>query len=117
MCSAALGGVDEVVVIGVAAPGRDEEIVRAVVACSTGRLAHEDVLAWCRPRLAEHKVPRSIVIVDAIPRTARGKVDRAALLEADLPYLADPAGRGPESIWLGPVDRARRPRRSRPSSR
>ena len=83
---AALGGVDEVVVIGVAAPGRDEEIVRAVVACSTGRLAHEDVLAWCRPRLAEHKVPRSIVIVDAIPRTARGKVDRAALLELrDLP--------------------------------
>jgi acyl-coenzyme A synthetase/AMP-(fatty) acid ligase len=91
---AGLGGVDEVVVIGVATPGRDEEIVRAVVACSTGRLAHEDVLAWCRTRLAEHKVPRSIVIVDAIPRTSRGKVDRAALLDADLPYLADPAGRG-----------------------
>jgi acyl-coenzyme A synthetase/AMP-(fatty) acid ligase len=91
---ATLDGVEEVVVIGVATPGRDEEIVRAVLACPNGRLAHEDVLAWCRPRLAEHKIPRSIVIVDAIPRTARGKVDRTALLEADLPYLADPAGRG-----------------------
>jgi acyl-CoA synthetase (AMP-forming)/AMP-acid ligase II len=29
--------------------------------------------------LAPHKVPRSIVVVDAIPRTGRGKVDRAAL--------------------------------------
>ena len=104
---AGLGGVEEVVVIGVAVPGRDEEIVRAVVACPTGGLAHEDVLAWCRPRLAEHKVPRSIVIVDAIPRTIRGKVDRAALLEADLPYLADPA-----RSWLAtdpPVGRGFRP--------
>jgi acyl-CoA synthetase (AMP-forming)/AMP-acid ligase II len=30
--------------------------------------------------LADHKVPRSVVIVDAIPRTARGKVDSSALL-------------------------------------
>jgi acyl-CoA synthetase (AMP-forming)/AMP-acid ligase II len=39
------------------------------------------VVAWCRLRLADHKVPRSIVIVDAIPRTPRGKIDRPALLE------------------------------------
>jgi acyl-coenzyme A synthetase/AMP-(fatty) acid ligase len=91
---AALDGVVEAVVVGVAAPGRDEEIVRAVVACPSGRLAHQDVLAWCRPRLAEHKVPRSIILVEAIPRTARGKVDRAALLDPDLACLADRAGRG-----------------------
>ena len=92
---AGLGGVEEVVVIGVAAPGRDEEIVRAVVACPSGRLGYEDVPAWCRPRLAEHKVPRSVVIVDAIPRTARGKIDRAALLErATLPGPRRSRGRG-----------------------
>jgi acyl-CoA synthetase (AMP-forming)/AMP-acid ligase II len=44
-------------------------------------LGYEDVAAWCRPRLADHKVPRSVVIVDAIPRTPRGKIDRRALLE------------------------------------
>jgi fatty-acyl-CoA synthase len=51
------------------------------------------VAAWCRSRLADHKVPRSIVIVDAIPRTPRGKIDRMALLELrgaeKVPGLAD----------------------------
>jgi acyl-CoA synthetase (AMP-forming)/AMP-acid ligase II len=41
------------------------------------------VLAFCRARLAEHKVPRSVRLVSEIPRTPRGKIDRALLLEAD----------------------------------
>jgi acyl-coenzyme A synthetase/AMP-(fatty) acid ligase len=89
-----LDGVAEAVVLGVASAAGAEEIVRAVIACPSGRLGHDQVLAWCRPRLAEHKVPRSIVIVDALPRTSRGKVDRAALLDPDLPYLVGRAGRG-----------------------
>ncbi len=75
-----MDGVDEVVVIGVAGP-KGDEIVRAIVA---GPLAlrpnHRDVAAWCRQRLADHKVPRSVVFLDAIPRTSRGKIDRAALV-------------------------------------
>lgn len=78
---AALPGVEEAIVIGLASHDRRDEIVRAVVACPSGQLGYEDVAAWCRPRLAEHKVPRSVVIVDAIPRTPRGKIDRSALLE------------------------------------
>jgi long-chain acyl-CoA synthetase len=78
---AALDGVDEAVVIGVTSPGGGEEIVRAVVACAAGRLNYQRVAAWCRHKLADHKVPRSVIIVDAIPRTSRGKIDRAALLE------------------------------------
>jgi acyl-CoA synthetase (AMP-forming)/AMP-acid ligase II len=69
-----------VAVIGVASAGRRDEVVRAVIACRPGGLQAEDVVAWCRSRLADHKVPRSVVIVDAIPRTARGKVDSSALL-------------------------------------
>ena len=76
---ARLPGVVEVVVLGVGAPERGHEVVRAVVACPSGQLRYEDVAAWCRPRLADHKVPRSVIIVDAIPRTSRGKIDRAAL--------------------------------------
>lgn len=75
-----LQGVEEVVVLGVASADHREEIVRAVVACPSGLLGYEDVALWCRARLADHKVPRSVVIVDAIPRTARGKIDRTALL-------------------------------------
>ncbi len=78
---AGLDGVDEAVVMGVTSPRGGEEIVRAVVACAAGRLDYQRVTAWCRRRLADHKVPRSVIIVDAIPRNARGKVDRAALLQ------------------------------------
>ncbi len=78
---AALPGVEEAVVIGLDSHDRRDEVVRAVVACPSGRLGYEDVVSWCRPRLAVHKVPRSVVIVDAIPRTPRGKIDRMALLE------------------------------------
>jgi long-chain acyl-CoA synthetase len=77
---AGLTGVDEVVVLGVPVPGRPEERLRAVIACRSGRLTVEDVLAWCRGHLAPHKVPRSVILVPEMPRTKRGKLDRAALL-------------------------------------
>ena len=82
---AGLDGVDEAVVLGVTSPRGEEEIVRAVVACADGRLNYQRVTAWCRQELAEHKVPRSVIIVDAIPRTSRGKIDRAALLMLSAP--------------------------------
>lgn len=75
-----LEGVEEVVTLGVALPGQSEKIVRAFVAGRPGSLSYETVQSWCRRHLAEHKVPRSIILVDEIPRTSRGKLDRAALL-------------------------------------
>ncbi len=75
-----LAGVEDVVVLGVPAPERGGETLRVVIACAPGRLAYEDVLAFCRARLADHKVPRSMILLPAIPRTSRGKIDRQALL-------------------------------------
>jgi acyl-CoA synthetase (AMP-forming)/AMP-acid ligase II len=77
---AELGGVDEVVVLGVPVPERGGEVLRAVIGCRSGCLSREEVLAWCRERLAAHKVPRSLILLPEIPRTARGKLDRTALL-------------------------------------
>jgi long-chain acyl-CoA synthetase len=74
---AQLPGVREVAVLGVCLPGRSGEVLRAVVAAES--LTAADVVAWCRPRLSPHKVPRSVVLVPELPRTARGKLDRAAL--------------------------------------
>lgn len=74
-------GVEEAAAIGVHC-GRSEGI-RAVVALQPGLERPpgvEEILAFCRGRLADFKVPRSLHIVDALPRTARGKVDRPALL-------------------------------------
>ena len=87
----ALDGVDEAVVIGVTSPDGGGEIIRAVVACAAGRLNYQRVAAWCRHKLADHKVPRSVIIVDAIPRTSRGKIDRAALLKMGAPKDSDVA--------------------------
>ena len=74
---AGLAGVREAVAFGA---GEAEPILRVVVACDPGDVTAGRVLEWCRDRLAEHKVPRSVVLVDEIPRTSRGKVDREAVL-------------------------------------
>jgi long-chain acyl-CoA synthetase len=73
-------GVTEVVAFGVPSADKASDTVRAVIACPSGGLGYDEVLAWCRARLPEHKVPRSVVLVSAIPRTARGKVSREELL-------------------------------------
>lgn len=77
---AALAGVDEASVLGLAVPGRGE-LLRAVIACRPGSLTAEAVVAWCREHLSAHKVPRSVILVEALPRNARGKLDRRALQE------------------------------------
>lgn len=74
-----LPGVLEVAVLGVPLPGRPDHILRAVIACLPGSLTVEEVVAWCRPRLSPHKVPRSVVLVPELPRNTRGKVDRREL--------------------------------------
>jgi acyl-CoA synthetase (AMP-forming)/AMP-acid ligase II len=74
-----LTGVDDAAVLGVPAPGHEGEMLRAVVACRPGRLTAEEVVAWCRSHLSAHKVPRGVLLVEALPRNSRGKLDRPAL--------------------------------------
>ena len=80
-----LDGVEEVVVLGMPSPNGRDDIVSAALVCRSVRPTYCEVAAWCRSRLADHKVPRSVVFVDAIPRTLRGKVDRLALLALHTP--------------------------------
>jgi long-chain acyl-CoA synthetase len=76
---AALPGVDEVIVIPRELPGGRGQSVRAVIASSAGAVTYEQVIDWCRGKLAPHKVPRAVTVVRELPRTERGKVDRRAL--------------------------------------
>jgi len=75
-----LRGVADVAVFGIDGPDGPRSVLRAIVAAPDGAVGHDQLLTHCRARLAEHKVPRSFVVVDDLPRTARGKLDRAALL-------------------------------------
>jgi acyl-CoA synthetase (AMP-forming)/AMP-acid ligase II len=54
------------------------EEVAAVVALD-GDASVDELLAHCRERLAAFKVPKTLYIVDAIPRTATGKLQRQRL--------------------------------------
>jgi long-chain acyl-CoA synthetase len=75
----AMPGVEDACVFGVAGPDGPRSVLRAVVAAPTGALDYDKVVAFCRAHLAEHKVPRSVILVPDLPRTDRGKIDRAAL--------------------------------------
>jgi acyl-coenzyme A synthetase/AMP-(fatty) acid ligase len=69
----------EVAVVGVA-DARLGEVAKAYVIPAHGREPSERQLVdWCRERLANFKVPRSIEIVEALPRNASGKVLRREL--------------------------------------
>ncbi|MEO7234385.1 MAG: FadD3 family acyl-CoA ligase [Lapillicoccus sp.] len=50
-----------------------------VVLRSGATVAPEDVVAFCREHLANFKVPREVQVVDALPRTASGKVQKFRL--------------------------------------
>jgi acyl-CoA synthetase (AMP-forming)/AMP-acid ligase II len=73
--------VSEVAVVGVP-DVRLGEVAKAFVLVKPGHGLHEDeVIAWCRERLANFKVPRSVEVVDALPRNASGKVLKRELRE------------------------------------
>ncbi|NKZ02958.1 FadD3 family acyl-CoA ligase [Actinomadura latina] len=58
------------------------EVGRAYVRLRPGRRATPDeLIAHCRERLANFKVPREVVFVDDLPKTASGKVRRVELKE------------------------------------
>jgi acyl-CoA synthetase (AMP-forming)/AMP-acid ligase II len=71
---ARLDGVAESAVVGVP-DQRLGEVGRAYVVLRVGRvLSSEAVVDFCRSRLANYKIPRQVVFVDALPRNPSGKV-------------------------------------------
>lgn len=76
---ARLDEVFETAVVGVPDPLLGE-VGRAIVVTAPGaQLDEQAVIAYARKRLAEYKVPRSVVFVDALPRNSSGKVLKTAL--------------------------------------
>ncbi len=56
-----------------------ERVAAAVVAAPHTSLTAEAIIGDCRDRLAKYEVPEHITIVDKLPLTAKGDVNRAAL--------------------------------------
>jgi acyl-CoA synthetase (AMP-forming)/AMP-acid ligase II len=66
--------VGQVAVVGVPDHRLGEVGVAFIVARGTGKVDPDAVIAWCREKMANYKVPRSVYVVDALPLNASNKV-------------------------------------------
>ncbi|MEV6895589.1 class I adenylate-forming enzyme family protein [Kribbella sp. NPDC051137] len=74
-------GVADAAVVGVPDP-RYNEVGCAVLVAMDGQQVDVDaVRAFCVARLAKYKVPKYLVVVDELPRTASGKIKKFELRE------------------------------------
>ena len=72
--------VAEAITFGVPDAKYGEEVAAAVVLKADA--TPESIVAFCRERIAEFKVPKTIFIAEQIPRTATGKVQRRTVAAA-----------------------------------
>lgn len=74
-----LPGVGEVAVIGVPHPDFGEGVVAVLAPKPGATIDREAVAAALRETLGAYKRPKAIEVVDALPRNAMGKIEKAAL--------------------------------------
>jgi O-succinylbenzoic acid--CoA ligase len=68
-------------VVGLPHADWGQQVAAAVVLRSPGAATTDELLAHCRARLAGYKRPRQLVLRDALPQTASGKVQRRLVAE------------------------------------
>jgi len=75
-------------VIGRVDPRWDEVPIAYVIRRKESQIDAEELKAHIRSQLARFKVPRDIVFVDDLPRTALGKIQHFMLKQLDARTLA-----------------------------
>ncbi len=76
--------VKEAVVVGIPDPYRGEMVKAFVVLRDGVTLDERELIAFCRERLAPHRVPREIEFRQELPKNLIGKVLRRKLIEEEL---------------------------------
>jgi acyl-CoA synthetase (AMP-forming)/AMP-acid ligase II len=77
--------IKEVAVIGVPDPYRGENIKAVMVLKPEheNKVREEEIVAWCKGKMAAYKYPRIVEFVQELPKTASGKVLRRILREKE----------------------------------
>jgi malonyl-CoA/methylmalonyl-CoA synthetase len=75
-------GVAESAVVGVAHPDFGEGVVAVVVPKPGASLDAQGLIASLKAHIAHYKVPKRVILVDALPRNAMGKVQKNLLRDA-----------------------------------
>ena len=79
--------VNDVQVIGVPSEAYGEEVMACIVLEPGSTATEEDILEFCRTRIAKHKVPRYIRFVDEFPMNAAGKILKYQMRDEAVEYL------------------------------
>jgi acyl-CoA synthetase (AMP-forming)/AMP-acid ligase II len=73
--------VEKVAVIGIPDERWGERVTAVVVSDRTGPYFEQEIIAFCRSRLAGYETPKRVVFVPELPETVGGKVLKYRLRE------------------------------------
>jgi acyl-CoA synthetase (AMP-forming)/AMP-acid ligase II len=72
----------ECAVFGLPDPHWGERVVAAVVLRPGTATTADELIAFCKARIAHYKAPKDVRFLDALPRTGSGKITKKALRDA-----------------------------------
>lgn len=73
--------IEEVAVVGVEDDTWGEAVTAFIAVKAGASLEYEDLKEWCDGKMSSYKIPKSIILIAALPRNAMGKVTKPALKE------------------------------------
>jgi long-chain acyl-CoA synthetase len=77
-------GIADCAVFGIPDESWGEILVAMIQPSKGAELGEDEVVAWCRERLADYKHPRRVVFVGELPRDPNGKISKHRLRQAVL---------------------------------
>lgn len=83
--------IKQAVVVGVPDTRLGEVGYAFIQARDGGAVDRDEIIRYCRPRMADYKVPRYVSLMEDFPRTTTGKLQRSALQKLALEQVSRPA--------------------------